>query len=382
MQTQTQLLKTPKKALVMNPVRKVSIMKTSNSLTLVAAAVCAFALSGAANAQTLNPQEKRITDEAIHADYQTYEAQQVRIKGLNDTGNHRVASYSLAKAQCWLDVSFHEYTRNDRSAFPQEALTESFKITQFLSKGGAVAAADNPANKTPMVNGAARLREDLWAQANALKGHAGYRCAEQKVACAEVELVHAGNEHNQQQWRHAKPYVQIAEDYLGEAKAAADQCVPKPAIVAVAPAPVAPPPPPVVPGVVRTPVNLAANVLFNFDKRDLPNIRAMTKERLDKLISDVKSGGFSVQSINLVGHADRSNFTGKSDYNIRLAEDRVMTVRNYMVAQGVPAQLIRTSSRADSQQVEACQGKFRTKDEYHECLLPNRRVEVTVQGVR
>jgi len=24
----------------------------------------------------------------------------------------------LAKAQCWLDVSFHEYTRNDRGGVP------------------------------------------------------------------------------------------------------------------------------------------------------------------------------------------------------------------------------------------------------------------------
>ena len=360
-------------------------MKKSTQLSSrlsLCAALSSLLIASGAHAQTLNPQEKRITDEAIHADYSTYEAQQGRIKSVNDSGKHRVASYSLAKAQCWLDVSFHEYTRNDRSAFPQEALTESYKISQFLSGGGAVAAAENPANKTPLVNGAARLREDLWAQANSLKGHAGYRCAEQKVACAEVELVHAGNEYNQQQWRHAKPYVQIAEDYLGEAKAAADQCIPKPTVAAVAPPPVVLPPPLVAPAAVRTPVNLAANVLFNFDKRDLGNIRQMTKDRLDKLISDVKSGGFNVQNINLTGHADRSNFTGKADYNVRLAQDRVQTVRNYMVAQGVPAQLITTSARADSQQVEACTGKFRTTAEYHECLLPNRRVEVTVVGVR
>jgi OmpA-OmpF porin, OOP family len=354
-------------------------MKTRHP-RVIALSLFVLAASAMAQTATLNSQDKRITDHAINADYQSYEAQQARIKALNDNGNHRVASYSLAKAQCWLDVSFHEYTRNDRSAFPQDALTESFKITQYLSAGGAVAAAANPANATQMVNGAARLREDLWAQAGSLKSHAGYRCAEQKVACAEVELVHAGNEHNQQQWRHAKPYVQLAEDYLGEAKAAADACVPRPVAATIVPVTVAPPPPPI--PAARTPVNLAANVLFNFDKRDLPNIRSLTKDTLDKLIADVKSGRFTVTAINLVGHADRSNFTGKADYNVRLADDRVVTVRNYMVSNGVPAQLIRTGARADTQQVQACTGKFRSKDEFHECLLPNRRVEVLVDGYR
>jgi OmpA-OmpF porin, OOP family len=53
-----------------------------------------------------------------------------------------------------------------------------------------------------LVNGAAKLRQDLWTNIEILKSHKGFSCAAQKVACAELELVHAGNEHNQQQWRH------------------------------------------------------------------------------------------------------------------------------------------------------------------------------------
>lgn len=116
-------------------------------------------------------------------------------------------------------MSLHEYTRNDRSAFPQAALTESEKLVQGMERGAGALPMD-----TPLVNDAARLRPDLWERATARKGHAGFRCAQQRLACAEVELVHAGNEHNQQQWRHARPYVQTAEDLLGEARELADAC--------------------------------------------------------------------------------------------------------------------------------------------------------------
>jgi OmpA-OmpF porin, OOP family len=357
---------------------------------VICAAISALVISGCSttagqqtNSSTAPAAKQAITDKEIHSDYANYEAQQGRIKSLNDTGRHRVASYSLAKAQCWLDVSLHEYTRNDRSNFPRLAYDESFKITDYLEKGGAVAGAANPANATPLVNDASKLRQDLWDAAAKLKGHAGWRCAEQKTACAEVELVHAGNEFNQQQWRHAKPYVQIAEDLIGDAQRAAEACIPPPAPqVAVAPR-VAPPPPVVVPAAPLTPVNAAANVLFNFDKRDLANVRSYTKDQLDTLIGQVKGGSITVSSIKLIGHADRLNSTGDANYNTKLSQDRVETIRAYMVNQGVPANLISTEFKADTVQIEACtKAKFRSNAELQECLLPNRRVEVVLSGVR
>jgi OmpA-OmpF porin, OOP family len=353
-------------------------------LTLVGCASQAPSSTANANGQ-LNVASERITDRAIFQDMNTYDAQQARIKALNDSGRHRVSSYSLAKAQCWLDVSLHEYSRNDRGGFPQAALSESFKITDYLEKGGAIAGAANPANATPLVNDAAKLRPDLWDAAAKLKGHAGYRCSEQKTACAEVELVHAGNEFNQQQWRHAKPYVQIAEDLIGDAQRAAEACIPPPA--PVAPRVVAAPPPPpasvVVPPAPTVPVNAAANVLFNFDKRDLGNVRPYTKDQLDTLIAQVKSSNITVSGIRLVGHADRLNSTGDANYNTKLSQDRVETIRAYMVSQGVPANLISTEFKADTVQIEACtKAKFRSNAELQECLLPNRRVEVLLSGVR
>ena len=341
--------------------------------------------AGAQALPALNPVPARITDQAIHADYATYERQQAAIKALNDSGSHRVASYSLAKAQCWLDVSFHEYSRNDRSAFPQAALTESHRITQYLAQGGSPAGSANPANQTPLVNNAARLRLDLWDRAAQLKGHPGYRCAEQRVACAEVELVHAGNEHNQQQWRHAKPYVQIAEDQLAEAAIAAQACIPPPPPPPPPPVVVAPPPPPPPPVVVAPPppprpVQRQANVLFNFDKRDMANVRPLTKDTLDKLVAEIKTSGWKLERITLAGHADISKNATDQRYNAKLAEDRASTIKDYLVSQGISAAVISTVAKADSEQVVSCvRGKL-SRAAYEECLLPNRRVEVQAEG--
>jgi OmpA-OmpF porin, OOP family len=320
---------------------------------------------------TLAPQQQRITDKAIDTDYKTYEAQQARIKTINDTGKHLVKSYSLAKAQCWLDVSLHEYTRNDRSAFPQEALTESFKITEFIQKGGDVASPQNPAYQTPLVNNSARLRPDLWEQAASLKKHSGFKCAEQLVACGEVELVHAGNEFNQQQWRHAKPYVQIAEDKFGEAKTAADACAPAPTPVA------APAPPPAAPAPSVEKITLNASALFRFDKRTQSDLLPQGKAQMDQLAQRIQQVYASVERIDLVGYTDR---LGSDAYNAKLSQDRAGTVRAYLQSKGVTAPMT-TAGRGPAEPVVQCEGTKPTA-QLTACLQPNRRVEITIVGIK
>ena len=192
---------------------------THTKTSLLCAAVLAGLVSTAHAQQTqLTPARDRITDEAIHADLTGYEHTQGRIQALND-GGRPIRDYHLSKAQCWLDVSFHEYSRNDRSAFPQEALTESEKLIVDMENGVSPIPTD-----TALVNGAKYLRADLWQRLKVIHGTPGFACASQKVACGEVELVHAGNEFNQQQWRHSKPYIQIAEDLVNDAEALARQC--------------------------------------------------------------------------------------------------------------------------------------------------------------
>lgn len=357
--------------------------------TFLMQALAAAATTTAALAQTtaLSPPAERISDRAIQADYASYEALQARLKGLNDRGlgrGPRVADYHLSKAQCWLDVSFHEYTRNDRSAFPQQALEQSERLVVLMEKRSQplpesmanVEDADRflpLPDDTPLVNDADRLRPDLWDATARLKGHAGYRCAAQRVACAEVELVHAGNEHRQLGWRHAKPYVQIAEDHVAAAQSAADLCVPPPA------PPVPPPPPPPPKPEVRT---ISAAVLFEFGQSGVDDIRSMTRERLDAAILQARQPNFRIEKVTITGFADRLNGTGQSDFNQRLSLRRAQSVADLLVAAGVDRGLIEVRGKSDSAPVAACAGPFRTTRELEECLAPNRRVEIEIAGLR
>ena len=342
-----------------------------------AATVIVLAAFQAGAQTTLAPQDKRIADSTIQADHKAYETLQGRIKAVNDTGRP-VRDYHLSKAQCWLDVSMHEYTRNDRSAFPQEAMTESEKLIDLMERARSPKPLDGPWD-TALVNNAAKLRPDLWARAEALKKHRGFACATQRTACSEVELVHAGNEYNQQQWRHAKPYVQIAEDQLFEAERQAEACLPPPA-----PAPVFTPAPaaaPVPAAPAPQAVQLSANVVFNFDKHTAAEMRGQSRPELEALAQKLKEG-VKVTAIKLIGHADRLNSTGNSKYNQQLSEKRARTVREYLVSLGVNSSLITFEYRGDTEPIAKCDGKFKNKRALEECLLPNRRVEVQLSGVR
>ncbi|MEP6906935.1 MAG: OmpA family protein [Pseudoxanthomonas sp.] len=324
-------------------------MKTTKQKILGIAVVASLsALTANAQQTVLHAQQDRITDEAIHADLTGYGHTQGRIQALNDAGRP-VRDYHLSKAQCWLDVSFHEYSRNDRSAFPQEALTESEKLIVGMEQGASPLPTD-----TPLVNGAARVREDLWKRLGAIHGTPGFTCAQQAVACGEVELVHAGNEFNQQQWRHSKPYIQIAEDLVNDAEAMSRQCgLP-----------------------MERPIEnvLTANVLFEFDRDGRNDIRAYSLKSLDQSLARIREEGLTLRAVELVGHADRLQGRGH-DYNQGLSERRALTVRELLLARGVDAGKIQFRYLGDTEQVQACDG-VQPQAALRECLIPNRRVEV------
>lgn len=341
------------------------ILPTAVAAALVASAAAASAPAVAQRADAargtvapasvaLSAEADRITDGAIHADHEAYAAVQQRIHALNEAGRP-VRDYHLSKAQCWLDVSFHEYTRNDRSDFTQAALDESVKLVVAME--GKV---EPLPTETPLVNDAARLRPDLWERFGALKQHAGFRCAQQLVACAEVELVHAGNEYNQQQWRHAKPYVQIAEEKVAEATAAAEACNP--------PAPE--------PTVER--LSLSASALFRFDRSGTDDLLPQGRSELDALAARLAEAYTSVERIDLVGHTDR---LGSEAYNQRLSQQRADTVKAYLQSKGVTAPITATG-RGEADPVKDCPGGDRATRALTECLQPNRRVEVTITGVQ
>lgn len=337
------------------------LLLTIPFLVLINSMFLPVALS--AESTALLAQQERISDGAIYRDNGVYRETQQRIKKLND-GGLRVADYQLSKAQCWLDVSFHEYTRNDRGHFPPAALGESQRILNALEMH------QNLGQDTPLVNQAEKLRPDLWARYDALKQHAGYRCATQQTACAEVELVHAGNEIREAGWRHAKPYVQIAEDLIGAAEQAAASCQPVPVAPSVVTLPPATVPVPTLP----EKITLSADALFYFDKSSDKDLLSKGRAELNELAQKINTGKTGVTSLKVIGYTDR---LGNAAYNLRLSLARANTVKTYLQQQGVNMPIL-VDGHGMAEQITSC-SEIKNSEALRACLQPNRRVEVIVQ---
>jgi OOP family OmpA-OmpF porin len=145
---------------------------------------------------------------------------------------------------------------------------------------------------------------------------------------------------------------------------------PPPAPVAQAqPKPEPKPEPPKKPAV----VNIASTELFEFNKA------VLTKEARAKLDSEViaKLGDLrEVRYIIVNGHADR---LGSPQYNQQLSEKRAEAVRAYLVSKGVDAAKVETLGFGKTLPVKACPDQ-KQRTQLIECLSPNRRVVVEVQG--
>jgi OmpA-OmpF porin, OOP family len=143
---------------------------------------------------------------------------------------------------------------------------------------------------------------------------------------------------------------------------------PQPQFTQVKPAPVAKPEP-------KKPalVNLASRELFEFNKATLTNdARAkLDSEGLAKL-RDIGE----LRYINVNGHADR---IGTAQYNQQLSEKRAEAVRAYLVSKGVDAARVETFGFGKTTPVKSCPDQ-KDRKALIECLAPNRRVEVEIQG--
>lgn len=156
--------------------------------------------------------------------------------------------------------------------------------------------------------------------------------------------------------------------------------VPKPA-PKPAPAPAAaPPPPPRAPVAKPAPAPVKPKVLrvtstelFEYNKVTLSD---RAKSLLDTEVI-AKLGGFAtIQFINVNGHTDR---LGSPQYNQKLSERRANAVKAYLVSKGVDGSKIETYGFGKTQPVKSCPDQ-KNRKALIECLAPNRRVEVEVQG--
>jgi OOP family OmpA-OmpF porin len=145
---------------------------------------------------------------------------------------------------------------------------------------------------------------------------------------------------------------------------------PAPAPQAVeAPKPLAKPEAPKPPAV----VNLSATQLFDFNKATL---RPDAREVLDREVVAKLRGIKDVRYINVNGHADR---LGSAQYDQRLSEKRAEAVRAYLVSKGIDASKVETFGFGKTMPVKSCPGE-KQRQALIECLAPNRRVVVEIQG--
>ena len=146
-------------------------------------------------------------------------------------------------------------------------------------------------------------------------------------------------------------------------------CEPKPVAAASAPAPVAPP----TKATFGEKVTIAADALFDFNKATL---RPEGKAKLDDVAG--KSQQLNLEVVIAVGHADR---IGGAAYNQKLSEKRAASVKDYLVAKGIPANRVYTEGKGSKQPVtkpDQCKGPKSKK--VIECLQPDRRVDIELIG--
>ena len=288
----------------------------------------------AATPTALNPQDARISDQAIRADMTFIGSQLERARRLNESGIQPFSAYHYAKGVHWIEFAFDEYQMKNRSGVIEQALAEGTSLIASLERKQT-----NLPMDTPLIGGATRVREDLWSAAERFKRDAdGFRCAGGDVARMEVQLVWAGYIQHEMGWRSAKPYLQAAERYYRDALAGAETC-PRPVADATKraldDAAIAKLPP------AKQVEVLADRVHFAYDRA---TIATSTAPVLDRIASVLRAN--PQLSITIEGHADER---GGEQYNRRLSQRRADAVRAYLAAAGVETARMKTQALGKSQ---------------------------------
>lgn len=354
--------------------------------------LCALVIGTAAQGaekNMLTPEPERITDEAIAGDIKVIQNLQGRLARLNDKGVP-IAGYHFAKAQAWLDFALDEYTINNRSRVVEEALHQALDIIKPLEKGMQQISLD-----TPIIPTSSLVRPDLWEKAETLKKNAdSFRCAGDKIAQLEVQLVWAGHEERELGWRHAKPFLQSAERLAREADARMVDCPPlPPGTVAGAAIPVPAehakvkePHVGTAPASARTDVTTKSTEAAAVSVKCDPTVPAAIVKALEPLPGSIhfafNKAGISAASADVIrliaaamkteptlrlilyGHADQR---GDLNYNMKLSRQRAKNVRAFIVSTGIGADRITVAPIGKIQPL--------TKEKSVDAYARNRRVE-------
>jgi len=144
-----------------------------------------------------------------------------------------------------------------------------------------------------------------------------------------------------------------------------EKTIPVPVAVATAAAPLA----------VYETVGFDANVLFDSNKS---NLSASGRDSLDSFVGKIR--GLEAQSVTAIGYADRM---GSDAANQILSQERVDTVKAYLVSQGVATNRVDTSARGERQPTTwAGECKDANNAKNVACMQPDRHVYIEISGSR
>lgn len=118
---------------------------------------------------------------------------------------------------------------------------------------------------------------------------------------------------------------------------------------------------------------LSADALFAFDRAELSPAGRAT---LDGLAAKLRGQGGKLRSVRIVGYTDR---LGGEAYNQALSQRRAQTVKDYLVARGVPGDRVTAEGLGKAAPLKDCQEGSRAQ--LIACLAPNRRVEIWIDGM-
>lgn len=315
--------------------------KTSIKQKLLLSAMLSLTLSACAtkpyeaDLTGLSMADQRLNDIVLHADNAVFEATEKRLFELIDQGRS-ADSYFMAKARAWLDFAVDEHRENEIDGTDNLALEQAQIIITELENNRV------PSRVTPLINGVPRLREDLWSHGETLKQSGGVICAEQYVARLEVQLVWSGHEFGEMGWRHAEPYIRIAEQLNSEINAQMATCdaaalqakaEPKPDLTSGR-APVR------VPSVSQDMMRMANRVHFEFDRYDLlPDAETI----LRFVVIILKQNPDTV--VELLGYSDER---GSLNYNQSLSQKRANAVRVWLRDAGIAPERLRAIGQGEA----------------------------------
>ena len=138
-----------------------------------------------------------------------------------------------------------------------------------------------------------------------------------------------------------------------------------PAVPAAPAAPIAPAPAAAAPSSVKQAITIQAEALFDFDKSVL---KPAGKQSIDDAVAKMQR--VDIEMVIATGHTDS---IGTDAYNQKLSERRAKSVKEYMVAKGVPAAKITMLGKGETQPVATNKTK--------EGRAKNRRVDIEFKGV-